>query len=94
MYTRFIKEVEQKMLMHLNKEQMCLLHETLIAAQAVLSDEYVVIADSNDDYIKAFLSFNNLITFFLSSTLSLNKNITSVNGLGFSIYFKGFFFLF
>ena len=56
MYTRYIKEVEQKMLMHLDKEQMCLLHETLIAAQAVLLDEHVVVADSNDDYVKAFLS--------------------------------------
>lgn len=56
MHTRFIKEVEQKMLMHLDKEQMSLLHETMIAAQALLFTEEPVTVDNNDEYVEAFLS--------------------------------------
>lgn len=56
MHTRFIKEVEQKMLIHLDKEQMSLLHDTLIAAQALLFAEEPVTVNSNDEYVESFLS--------------------------------------
>ena len=56
MHTGFIKEVEQKMLLHLDKEQMSLLHDTLIAAQVLLFDEGSQTADNNDEYVDAFLS--------------------------------------
>lgn len=56
MYTRFVKEVEQKMLLHLDKVQMGILHDTLNAALRLLSEEAANNAECNDEYVRAFLS--------------------------------------
>ena len=56
MYTQFIKEVEQRMLVHLEKEQMKILHETLVLCQELASCNVQGCVNVNEDYVKSFLA--------------------------------------
>ena len=56
MNTQFIKEVEQRMLIHLEKKQMEKLHETLIACQELINSSKQEKEASNECYIESFLA--------------------------------------
>lgn len=56
MYTQFIREVEQRMLVHLEKEQMKILHETLVLCQELAGFNEQRSANTNEDYVKSFLA--------------------------------------
>lgn len=56
MYTQFIREVEQRMLVYLEKEQMKILHETLVLCQELAGCNEQRCVNANEDYVKSFLA--------------------------------------
>lgn len=56
MNIQFIKEVEQRMFVHLEKQQMEKLHETLLQCQKLFDENNLEKGDANENYIDSFLA--------------------------------------